>query len=307
VQNNWDDKKTWFAGSPQSLAGDLIREGITGVAGHVSEPLLGHTIRPDILFPAYAAGFSLAEAFYLAMPSVSWMTVVVGDPLCAPFAKTPRDVEDPSIEPATELPKYFSARRLAALGGPKMPREAAEALLRAESRSARGNTAGARSDLERATTLVPELLPAQYALALMLEQAGADDDAIARYRTILKLKSDEWLALNNLAYLLSASTKDLAEALSLAERARQLAPSSGPVADTLGWVLHLTGDNPRALAMLKQAITEAPDVADIRVHLATVLAATGDVAGAKAEAAKAIELDPSLRERPDVVALVQPK
>ena len=67
---DWNDRKTFFAGSPQSLAGDLIREGITGVAGHVAEPLLGHTIRPDILFPAYVSGFSLAEAFYLAMPSV---------------------------------------------------------------------------------------------------------------------------------------------------------------------------------------------------------------------------------------------
>ena len=47
----------------------------------MAEPLLGNTIRPDILFPAYLAGFSLAEAYYLAMPSVSWMTVVVGDPL----------------------------------------------------------------------------------------------------------------------------------------------------------------------------------------------------------------------------------
>ena len=31
----------------------------------------------------------LAESFYLAMPYVSWQTVVIGDPLCAPFRKAP--------------------------------------------------------------------------------------------------------------------------------------------------------------------------------------------------------------------------
>ena len=49
----WTDRARFFAGSPQSLAGDLIREGVTGVAGHVAEPFLDATIRPDILFPAY--------------------------------------------------------------------------------------------------------------------------------------------------------------------------------------------------------------------------------------------------------------
>ncbi len=70
----------------QSLVGDLIREGITGVSGHVAEPYLDAIIRPQILFPAYLAGFNLAESFYLAMPFLSWQDLVIGDPLCAPFS-----------------------------------------------------------------------------------------------------------------------------------------------------------------------------------------------------------------------------
>ena len=77
-----------FGGSFQSLAGDLIRDGITGVAAHVDEPFLDATVRPQILFPAYVAGFNLAESFYLAMPFLSWQTVVIGDPLCVPFPRT---------------------------------------------------------------------------------------------------------------------------------------------------------------------------------------------------------------------------
>ncbi len=52
----WEDRNTYFAGAPQSLAGDLIRAGATGVAGHVAEPFLDATIRPQILFPVYFEG-----------------------------------------------------------------------------------------------------------------------------------------------------------------------------------------------------------------------------------------------------------
>ena len=78
----WRNHASHFAGSPQSLAGDLIREGVTGVAGHVAEPYLDATVRPQVLFPAYLSGFNLAEAFYAAMPYLGWQTVVIGDPLC---------------------------------------------------------------------------------------------------------------------------------------------------------------------------------------------------------------------------------
>jgi uncharacterized protein (TIGR03790 family) len=79
---SWSDRAHWFAGSPQSLAADSLLEGATGASGHVFEPYLAMTPRPDLLFPAYLAGRNLAESFYLALPAVSWQNVVVGDPLC---------------------------------------------------------------------------------------------------------------------------------------------------------------------------------------------------------------------------------
>jgi len=51
----------FFAGSPQSLTGDMIRAGVTGVSGQVAEPYLDSSVRPDILFPAYLSGLNLAE------------------------------------------------------------------------------------------------------------------------------------------------------------------------------------------------------------------------------------------------------
>lgn len=78
----WEDREHWFAGSPQTLSADYIHEGATGVSGHVYEPYLGLTPRPDFLFPAYLGGRTLAESYYVSIPALSWQNIVVGDPLC---------------------------------------------------------------------------------------------------------------------------------------------------------------------------------------------------------------------------------
>ena len=79
----WSEKDSFFADSPQSLTGDMIRQGASGASGHVYEPYLAGTPRPNYLFPAYYEGRTLGESFYLAIPFLSWMNVVVGDPLCS--------------------------------------------------------------------------------------------------------------------------------------------------------------------------------------------------------------------------------
>jgi hypothetical protein len=68
--------------------------------------------RPQILFPAYIRGHNLAETFYAALPYLSWQGLVIGDPLVAPFAgpALPAQEIKPPLDPATQLPKYFSAR-----------------------------------------------------------------------------------------------------------------------------------------------------------------------------------------------------
>ena len=70
----------------QSLIADLIAGGVTGVKGYVSEPFSSALCQADILFDRYTAGFNLAESFYMATPFVQWKDVVVGDPICAPYA-----------------------------------------------------------------------------------------------------------------------------------------------------------------------------------------------------------------------------
>ncbi|MGD1072486.1 MAG: TIGR03790 family protein [Bryobacteraceae bacterium] len=77
----WGDPRTWYAGSPQSLTADYIHEGATGASGQVYEPFLVFCPRPDLVLPAYYSGRTLAESFYVGIPGLSWMNVVIGDPL----------------------------------------------------------------------------------------------------------------------------------------------------------------------------------------------------------------------------------
>jgi len=81
--SDWGSPKLWFVGSPQTMTADYILEGVTGASGHVDEPYLSMCPRPDFLLPAYYNGRNLAESYYLAIRSLSWQNIVVGDPLCS--------------------------------------------------------------------------------------------------------------------------------------------------------------------------------------------------------------------------------
>ncbi len=72
----------------QSRIVDLIAQGVTGVKGYVSEPYTVALANPVILFDRYVNGANLAESFYAASRMVLWKDIVVGDPLCAPYART---------------------------------------------------------------------------------------------------------------------------------------------------------------------------------------------------------------------------
>jgi Tfp pilus assembly protein PilF len=285
----WNEPASYFEGSPQSLTGDLIREGVSGVAGHVAEPYLDGAIRPDILLPAYFSGFTLAEAYFLAMPHVSWQTIVVGDPLCVVATRTPAEAAmlDPGVDPETELPRFFSVRRVEV----------------AESRLARGDADGIEEPLLAATKLDPALPGAQVLLANRHERRREYDEAAARYRAVLASDTSNVIALNNLAYLLAAHQGKAADALPLAERALRLAPGNSSVADTLAWVHHLLGNGLNAARYIQDALRADPSSPEANLHAAFIWATGGDQARARAALARALELKPGLGDEDDVQQL----
>lgn len=66
----------------------LLQRGATAALGNVWEPYLSLTSYLDFFNERLLAGASLAEAAWAATPGLSWMTLVIGDPLYRPF-KTP--------------------------------------------------------------------------------------------------------------------------------------------------------------------------------------------------------------------------
>jgi uncharacterized protein (TIGR03790 family) len=65
----------------------LLDHGAAATFGNVWEPYLTLTIHFDVLNARLLDGFTLGEAAWAATPGLSWMNVVIGDPLYRPFAK----------------------------------------------------------------------------------------------------------------------------------------------------------------------------------------------------------------------------
>jgi len=67
-------------------AGPLLAKGAAATIGNVYEPYLQLTAHLDILNDRLLHGFTFAESAYMASPVLSWMSVMVGDPLYRPYA-----------------------------------------------------------------------------------------------------------------------------------------------------------------------------------------------------------------------------
>jgi uncharacterized protein (TIGR03790 family) len=77
-----DPKAGWCA--------PLVTRGAAATLGNVYEPYLDLTAHLDIFNERLLQGFTLAESAYMSMKVLSWMGVVVGDPLYRPFSSKQR-------------------------------------------------------------------------------------------------------------------------------------------------------------------------------------------------------------------------
>jgi uncharacterized protein (TIGR03790 family) len=307
MPTNVNNRNQFFGGSPQSLVGDLIREGATGVAGQVSEPYLESAVRPNVLFPAYLSGMNLIEAFYLAIPHLSWQTVVIGDPLCAPFprkALTSSEI-DGGLDSELDLPAFFAKRRVEASTAamPGASEKVVKLMIRAETQLGRGERPAARRSLEQAVEAGPTVVRPHEVLADFLTSAGEHAAAAALYERILALQPNHVIALNNLAYDLAIRQSKPAQAIPLARRALAQAPGDATILDTVGWIEFLLGNTAEASKLLVQAARGAPRNPEIRLHAAFALSAQGARAAAEAELQEAIKLRPALEKQADVQEL----
>jgi tetratricopeptide (TPR) repeat protein len=281
------------------------------VSGQVGEAFVRGAVRPDILFPAYVNGFTLADAFYLATPVLGWQSVIIGDPLMAPFAGkrlTRVQLED-EVDPITGLPGLFSRRRVAFLtpSDRNVPEKAVALVARASNLLDNDDKPSARRALAEAVAATPASSPSHLYLASWQEQADDYESAVKLYREVLERDPNNVVALNNAAFALSAHLGKPSEALPLAQRAATLAQTSAIVLDTLAWTEHLLGNNEIAAKRLEEAIRLEPRHAELRLHASVVYAALGMRGQSEAHLREALKLDPALESRPEVKTLRKPQ
>ena len=108
--------------------------------------------------------------------------------------------------------------------------------------------------------------------------------------------SKNGVAMNNLAFLLAQSGGSLDEALTLAQRARQLMPDLTEVSDTLGWIYLKKNLSDNAIAAFDEIVRKQPERSTYRYHLGMALAQKGDRVTAAAQLKEALKLNPSAEE-----------
>jgi Flp pilus assembly protein TadD len=101
------------------------------------------------------------------------------------------------------------------------------------------------------------------------------------------------VALNNLAYILAEEGRDLDQALTYAQRAKQRLPENADVADTLGWVYIKKNLSDNAIEIFRNLTRQNPQNPTFRYHLALAYVQKGDKGQARRE------LDTALRSKPE--------
>lgn len=70
----------------QGWVSTFVKQGVCATFGNTYEPYLSLTVHLDKLTDRLLRGYTIVEAAAMATPALSWMNVVVGDPLYRPFA-----------------------------------------------------------------------------------------------------------------------------------------------------------------------------------------------------------------------------
>ncbi|MEX0887299.1 MAG: tetratricopeptide repeat protein [Phycisphaeraceae bacterium] len=107
------------------------------------------------------------------------------------------------------------------------------------------------------------------ALAQALLEEGDYERSRQVYEQLLEADPDHLVALNNVAYIMARHLNEAQAALPRIERAVELAPDNPHVLDTLGVVLHHSGELEEARRRLEQSLTMRP-TARVYLHMAYV-------------------------------------
>jgi tetratricopeptide (TPR) repeat protein len=166
-----------------------------------------------------------------------------------------------------------------------------------------GKVGEARAPIESALKY-EEQAPLVFALATIDEAQGKVDAAERRYRRVLVLTPDNPLAANNLAMLLVKTGRGPAEALQLAEQARQAIPNNAIIESTVGCAMTQNGRHAEAIPTLERALkVDDQDVWSLYC-LAESLTAENRAAEAQAQFKRVLQLEPGFVHRRKIEKLL---
>jgi tetratricopeptide (TPR) repeat protein len=164
----------------------------------------------------------------------------------------------------------------------------------AELDTSEGKREEARKRLSAIIASHPDILAAHLLLAQVEIADGKPALAIEYYRRALALDEKNVLAINNLASLLS-DARQPDEALKYAQQAKELAPASPAIDDTIGWTYYQKGMFSQAVSYLESAVSKE-STARRQYHLAMARLKAGDLNRGRQALEAARKLDPNLPE-----------
>jgi tetratricopeptide (TPR) repeat protein len=142
-------------------------------------------------------------------------------------------------------------------------------------------------------------------LALVLGAAGRKKEARDAYEQAIKESPQDAMALNNLAFLMADSgLGDLDQALTYAQRAKQVQPNLSEVSDTLGWIYLKKNMSDNAMDVFQALVNQKPDNSTYRFHLGMAYAQKGDKPKALRELQQALHSGPAKDEEDKIKDLI---
>jgi tetratricopeptide (TPR) repeat protein len=216
-----------------------------------------------------------------------------------------RDIKTAYANLLLSAEKYDDAIKLSQELVDKDPKAADLLFLMGEAYRRKGDLNSAIDYFRRSSVAAPNDIAPLIQLALLMEGTGKRDQAKPIYEQILKLRPDQAIALNNLAFIKAEEGTDLDQALTMAQKALQQAPTSTDVADTLGWIYIKKNVSDEAVRLYKDLINKDPNNALFHYHFAMALIQKGDRSQAKSELQKALTLKPSKDDEQKIKELLQ--
>jgi tetratricopeptide (TPR) repeat protein len=162
----------------------------------------------------------------------------------------------------------------------------------------------AAAALSKAKEILPDNPMIANELALSLDGAGHKAEALQAYDQAIKLDPRNAIAMNNMAFLMAEGGGDLDQALTYAQRAKQILPNLNEVSDTLGWIYLKKNLSDNALDIFQELVIKAPGNATYRFHLGMALAQKGDKPRALKELQQALHSNPPKDEEGKIRDLI---